>query len=139
VIRLAVESPGFDPVCVLTDFTTYYKDRFGIALPEMVPMLINVRTTVLGIREPVDLQLFRPQEYGSTDTAFSGERRVYFAGSWHTTKVYRRQKLPVDAHLRGPAIVEQLDTTLVLDPGSEARVDELGNLIVTVGSGESAP
>ena len=36
-----------------------------------------------------------------------------------------------------PAIIEQLDSTLVLDPGSHAEVDELGNIVVTVGSRES--
>jgi N-methylhydantoinase A len=135
VIRIEVKSPGFDPARVLADFIGYYNDRFGISLPEMVPMLVNARSTVLGIRQPTDLRLFRPKQGGSAVEAQSGERRVYFAGGWHTTKIYRRQRLPVGAYLQGPSIVEQLDSTLVLDPGSEARVDELGNLIVMVGSG----
>jgi len=42
--------------------------------------------------------------------------------------------LPAGANLQGPATVEQLDSMLVLDPRPEGRVDELGNLIVTVGS-----
>jgi N-methylhydantoinase A len=32
----------------------------------------------------------------------------------------------------GPAIVEQLDTTTVIEPGDGARVDALGNLEITV-------
>ena len=138
VIRLEVKTPGFDRERVLADFIAYYKDRFGISLPEMVPMLVNARTTVLGIRQPTDLRLFGPKKTGSAEDAQSGERSVYFAGAWHRTKIYRRQKLPAGARLRGPAIVEQLDSTLVLDPGSEARVDELGNLIVTVDAGGRA-
>jgi len=59
---------------------------------------------------------------------------VYFSSAWHPTKIFRREKLPVGARLQVPAIVEQLDTTIVLDPGSEAQVDELGNLIMTVAS-----
>ena len=135
VIRIEVKSPGFDSGRVLADFIGYYNDRFGISLPEMVPMLVNARTTVLGIRQPTDLRLFRPKEGRGIAVAQSGERTVYFAGAWHKTRIYRRQTLPVGVRLEGPAIVEQLDSTLVLDPGSEARVDELGNLIVTVGSG----
>jgi N-methylhydantoinase A len=138
VMRFPVGSPGFDPEHVRADFMGYYKERFGISLPEMVPMLVNARTTVLGIRQPVDLRLFRPRQGSSVDAAESGERRVYFGGAWHTAKIYRRQQLPASARLKGPAIVEQLDATLVLEPGSEAAVDELGNLIVTVGSGERA-
>jgi N-methylhydantoinase A len=136
VIRLVVESPRFNPDRVLADFTDYYKDRFGISLLEMVPMLVNARTTILGIREPIDLRLFRPRRSGSIDGALSGERRVYFASRWYTAKIYQRQQLPAGANLRGPAIVEQLDATFILEPGSEAQVDEFGNLIVTAGSGE---
>jgi len=139
VIRLSVESPGFDKDNVLVDFMRYYKERFGISLPEMVPMLVNARSTVVGVREAVDLGMFRPRRGGTIETALAGERRAYFAGAWRPTKIYRREKLPPGARLAGPAIVEQLDSTLVLDPGAQAEVDELGNILVTVGSQESSP
>jgi N-methylhydantoinase A len=130
--RLAVESPGFDPTRVLADFERYYRERFGISLPEMVPVLVNARTTLIGVRKPVDLGMFRPRHGGSLESALSGERRVWFNGAWHATKIYRREKLPSRVYFAGPAIVEQLDATLVLDPGSSAEVDELGNILVTV-------
>jgi N-methylhydantoinase A len=38
--------------------------------------------------------------------------------------------LPADARFDGPAIVEQLDTTVVVEPGFTARRDSLGNLIL---------
>ena len=139
VIRLAVESPGFDPEQVLADFTRYYRERFAISLPEMVPMLVNARTTIVGVRKPIDLGLFRPPQGGNVTSALTGERQTWFSGAWHPTKIYRREKLPSGACLAGPAIVEQFDSTLVLDPGSRAEVDPLGNIIVTVGSQESAP
>jgi N-methylhydantoinase A len=34
--------------------------------------------------------------------------------------------------LTGPAIVEQLDTTTVIEPGDRVRVDALGNLEIAV-------
>jgi N-methylhydantoinase A len=139
VIRLAVESPGFEPERVLADFVRYYKERFGISLPEMVPILVNVRTTLVGVREPVDLGMFRPRQDGSLAAALTGKRRAWFGGAWHVAKIYRREKLPPGARLTGPTVVEQLDSTLVLDPGSHAEVDQLGNILVTVGSQESAP
>ena len=37
----------------------------------------------------------------------------------------------------GPAIIEQLDATTVIEPGDRVAVDPLGNLIVTVAPGES--
>jgi N-methylhydantoinase A len=39
--------------------------------------------------------------------------------------------LPVGAEIAGPAILEQPDATTVIDPGLVARVDHLGNVILT--------
>ena len=61
-----------------------------------------------------------------------GTRRVWFDNSWHDTPIYRREALAPGATLTGPAIVEQLDTTTVIEPGDGARVDALGNLEITV-------
>jgi N-methylhydantoinase A len=138
VIRLAAASPGFNPAQMLADLTRYYRDRFGISLSEMVPMLVNARTTIVGVRKPIDLGMFRPHGGGIVH-ALTGERQAWFCGAWQPTKIYRREKLPPGARLAGPAIIEQLDSTLVLDPGSLAEVDEIGNILVTVASEASAP
>jgi N-methylhydantoinase A len=39
--------------------------------------------------------------------------------------------LPVGAQVQGPAILEQADTTVWLEPGFVAKVDAMGNLLVT--------
>jgi N-methylhydantoinase A len=44
--------------------------------------------------------------------------------------VYDRLLLPVGAEIAGPAILEQPDATIVVDPGLAARVDRLGNVIM---------
>jgi N-methylhydantoinase A len=38
----------------------------------------------------------------------------------------------VDARFEGPAIVEQLDTTIVVEPGNQVARDSLGNLLIQV-------
>ena len=45
-------------------------------------------------------------------------------------KRYDRLALPVGAKIEGPAILEQLDTTMWLEPGFVARVDRLGHLLI---------
>jgi N-methylhydantoinase A len=37
----------------------------------------------------------------------------------------------VGAKIAGPALLEQADTTIFVDPGLEARVDRFGNLVIT--------
>jgi len=48
------------------------------------------------------------------------------------TCVYDRSRLKPGARLDGPAIVEQADTTTVIEPGWQARVDPSGSLILSV-------
>ena len=62
----------------------------------------------------------------------AGQRSVWFDGAWQDTPIYRREQLGVGAEFEGPAIVEQLDSTTVIEPGDRVRVDALGNLEITV-------
>jgi N-methylhydantoinase A len=40
------------------------------------------------------------------------------------TPVYDRSTLPAGARVAGPAIIEQLDSTVVVPPGVVAQIDE---------------
>jgi N-methylhydantoinase A len=59
-------------------------------------------------------------------------RPVWFDGGWVETPVYLRDQLPRDARFDGPAIVEQLDCTTVVEPGNRVWIDSIGNLVITV-------
>ena len=93
---------------------------------------------MIGRRAPIDLETFAPQPGGSVEAARTGSRRVYFAGVWLDTALYVRDSLPVGATVPGPAIVTQLDTTVLIDVGSTATVDALGNLVIAVGERPAA-
>jgi len=134
VFRVPVTPPGFDPRAVLADFIERYKARFDIELPEMTAMLVNLRTTVIGQRSPLDLAIFAPANDGSKAPQPSGVRQVRFDGRWFDTAIFDRASLGGGARLAGPAIVEQPDTTVVIDPGATAVVDALGNLVISVGT-----
>ena len=58
-------------------------------------------------------------------------RPVYFGG-WHDTPVYQRNDLGPGMRFDGPAIVEQSDTTTVIEPDMTVHVDIHGNLLVKV-------
>ncbi|GGE53391.1 hydantoinase [Primorskyibacter flagellatus] len=115
-------------------FEEAYFRRFQVRLPEIRPALVNVNTSVIGRRPEVDLSLLidTSGRRATLAEARSGTRAVYF-DDWTDTPVYWRDHLPADAMLTGPAIVEQMDCTLVMEPGDSAVQDADGNLIVTVG------
>lgn len=115
-------------------FEEAYFRRFQVSLPEIRPALVNVNTSVIGRRPEVDLSLLidTAQRRATLEQAQTGTRPVWFDG-WVDTPVYWRDHLPAEATLTGPVIVEQMDCTLVMEPGDTAIQDADGNLIVTLG------
>jgi N-methylhydantoinase A len=108
-----------------------HEQLYGFALPHRAVELVTVRA-VHTARLPAlasggELFAGRPAE------PVTG-RKVYFeeAGAYEQTPIYQRAALVRDQELAGPAIVEQPDTTTVIYPGQQGRVDEAGNLIITI-------
>ena len=132
VMRMVVASPGFDPVRVRAQFEAMYRERFDVDLSEMRPILSALRTAVIGRRERLEGLGLMPQRVEGAGEAVLATRSVWFAGQWLDTPVLARHALLPGATFTGPAIVEQLDTTTVIEPGDTATVDPMGNLIVTL-------
>ena len=115
-------------------FEAAYHARFHVDLPSIRANLMNLNVSVIGRRPEVDLsRLIDPTGRRETvERAQKGRRRVYFGG-WIDTPVYWRDHLPLDTTLSGPAIIEQMDTTIVVEPGDRVISDADGNLIIQIG------
>ncbi|SDV49488.1 hydantoinase/oxoprolinase family protein [Chitinasiproducens palmae] len=127
-------APGELNVPALAEaFTRAYWQRFEVELAELRPVLVTFNTSIVGKRNAPGLAtLAQAQPAATLADAQRGKRRVWFDGAgWLETPIYRRDRLPATP-VHGPAIVEQLDATLVLEPGNRARLDASGNLIVTI-------
>ncbi|MDJ0628105.1 MAG: hydantoinase/oxoprolinase family protein [Rhodobacter sp.] len=131
-VPLADADVGRDDLLEL--FEEVYFRRFRVELREIRANVVNVNTSVIGARAGVDLAtLIEPSGRKATlAEAQRGERRVFFNGDWHSTPIYLREHLPMTAAVEGPAIIEQMDTTVLLEPGDLARGDPAGNLLVEV-------
>ena len=62
--------------------------------------------------------------------------RVDGALEGYDTAFYRRDALPVETPIPGPAIIVQKDATTVVPPGWSVRVDTSANLILRQGEEE---
>jgi N-methylhydantoinase A len=58
------------------------------------------------------------------------QSKYYYAGDWHEAPIYARGKLHEGSVVPGPAIVSEMDSTTVILPGHEAKVDGIGNLLI---------
>jgi N-methylhydantoinase A len=133
ILPVAVASPAVTVDELRASFAAAYWHRFGVELPEIRPVLVNLHTAVVGRRKPVSLHaIAAAQPKPSLAEARRASRPVWFDAGWVDTPIYGRELLPTDARFDGPAIVEQLDCTTVIEPGNRVEVDAIGNLIVTV-------
>ncbi|MFK7965704.1 MAG: hydantoinase/oxoprolinase family protein [Burkholderiaceae bacterium] len=135
LLRVPLDSPTPDRQTLQERFEQVYHDRFHVELSQVQANLVNVNTSVIGERTPLDLdRLIDPVgRQAKVSDALTGERDVYFDGKWHQTPVYARDALPADASFTGPAIVDQMDTTILVEPGDTVTTDQVGNLVIQVG------
>ena len=133
ILPVAIESTAITLDELREVFAAAYWKRFGVELSEIRPVLVNLHTAVIGQRKPVSLRaIARSTPKATLAEAERTRRPVWFEGGWVDTPVYVRDLLPERAHFEGPAIVEQLDCTTVIEPGQRVEVDAIGNLIVSV-------
>jgi N-methylhydantoinase A len=117
------------PETVAAKFAEAYAREYGKALDGLAIRLTTLRITVVGVRPKLDVGTW-VSVGGSLDDARTSRRKVFFDDRYYDTPIYARRKLASGTVFDGPAIVEQEDTTTVIEPGITARVDRLGNLIL---------
>ncbi len=128
--RIPVRDGRFVPATIAADFNAYFTERFSIVIDNVSPVIVKLRTTVIGRRPHIDLRLLSQQEEIRAIPAKS--RQVYFGGQWIETPVLRREALELGARVAGPAIIEQMDSTVVIPPGVTGVVDECANIVLTL-------
>jgi N-methylhydantoinase A len=136
ILPVPIAHTGITLAELRTLFEAAYWQRFGVELPEIRPVLVNLHSAVIGKRKGVSLaSITRSQPRATLAEATRGRRPVWFEqGGWLDTPLYVREHLPVGAAFEGPAIVEQLDCTTVIEPGNRVQMDAIGNLVVTLGA-----
>jgi len=91
--------------------------------------LYAIRVIGVGFIKKIKLPKIEKME-GSIEYARKGYREVYYLGSYIKFDIYDREKLKAEASIEGPAIIEQMDSTVLIPPSAVAIVDEYGNLLV---------
>ena len=117
-----------------TAFEKAYWNRFEVELPEIRAVLVNLHTAVIGRRKPVPLTslISTTEQKAQIEDCKTGIRQVWFESGWKETPIYKRESLSIKARFKGPAIIEQLDTTIIVEPENQVEVDLDGNLIISL-------
>jgi N-methylhydantoinase A len=112
-------------------FLTLHEAAYGYAAPDEPIQVVNARLVTRGRPDPPALPR-SGRARGGTDTAVLARRHVFFedAGDFVECPVYDRRRLGTGHIIRGPAVVEQFDSTTLIHPDQRAEVDDLGFLLI---------
>lgn len=134
MLRISLSSATVARDEIQAVFEAAYFNRFSLHLPDIGAVLVTVHTAMIGRRGEVALSsLMDPAlRADAVSGAEIARRQVWFRDGWQDTPIMNRDSLPLDARFSGPAILEQLDTTIVVEPGNDVEVDAAGNLLIHV-------
>ena len=107
------------------DFEARHKERYGFISPdrEIIIDMVSVEATGGGSGTVAPM-------VPEGDGAPLAEIEMYAEGSWRDVAMYDRDRLDTGTVVSGPAVIKEKTGTNVVEPGWQARVDGLGNLIL---------
>ncbi|NIM45010.1 MAG: hydantoinase/oxoprolinase family protein [Nitrososphaeria archaeon] len=93
--------------------------------------VVNLRLEATGIIAKPKLRELPPGER-SPEKALKHRRKVFFdeASGYIECPVYDRYRLGRGTVLEGPAVVEEMDSTVLIHPNYVAEVDRYGNILI---------
>jgi N-methylhydantoinase A/oxoprolinase/acetone carboxylase beta subunit len=108
------------------DFLEVHNRVYGHST-ESPARIVNVRS----VHQVANAAEFLDDSRGGGD-ARKGQRRILVGeGEWCDAAVYDRAALVTGQEIDGPAIVEQSDTTVLIEPGWRGQVHAAGSLVLS--------
>ena len=115
-------------------FHQLHNQTYGYSSPKEAMEIVNLRIACLGVMSKPRMR--RERLAGSDPArALKETRKVFLKGRFRRTSVYDRGRLAPGTIVKGPAIIEQKDSTTLLFPANVARVDGYRNIIIDRGGG----
>jgi len=128
-LTVNVEDTGTDFGDLRERFDWLHQSRYGHSSTEPLEV-VNYRVVSSIAVEELDID----PAWDESDVQRETTRDVHHPITDETvsTPIYRREDLRPDVTISGPAIVEQLDTTTVIEPNCKMRVDGRGSMVIEV-------
>jgi N-methylhydantoinase A len=116
-------------------FDEVHERHFGSRAEDQRVEIVNYRlTTKVLVPKPTLPE--SAMRGANSENAIKSHRKTYFDG-WYDCPIYDRARLACGNRLRGPAVIEQMDSTTVVHPGQNAHIDRFGNIIIEIGGDQS--
>lgn len=114
-----------------TSFDRNYRKRYGHADPAAPVEFVALRVTGYACGEQPSLLRLHQTAADNSEPAH-GSRHVYFdeLKARAPTAVYRRDALPIGFAAKGPAIIEDYGSTIVIEPRDRFEIGRLGEIVI---------
>jgi N-methylhydantoinase A len=109
-------------------FLAAYEGLFGRRPPVAEIEIVNIRIAVTASASSGDLQLDLQPEDAPLRARVTRPIRFHAQDGPVMAPVYERGQLPTGVRLRGPAIIEEASSTLLVPPGAKAALRADGNI-----------
>ena len=121
---------GLEQLPVLLDnFNGRHDVLYGYSLPGFTQELMSLRLTAVGL---VEKPHFAKTSFlgESAEHALKDRREIFWEGQWVSAPTYDGGKMGYGNRLKGPAVIEEPTTTIVIPPHWQAQCDEYGNYLI---------
>jgi N-methylhydantoinase A/oxoprolinase/acetone carboxylase beta subunit len=116
-----------------------YAKRFSPSIAASlatIPLVVEIETIniCVAVTAPAGRGALKVADGKNSAAAIKGKRKAWLPsrGAYAEMPVYDRYALAVGAGIKGPAIIEEASTALVVPPKAVATVDRSGNLSVVL-------
>ncbi len=123
---------GGDADNFIEKFHNLHEKKYGYCNREKRVEIVNIRLRAKGFAEKPKFTKSKIVSQKLSTDAVMGEREVVFDGRSHKTKIISRDKLKSGNIIKGPSLLIEYSSTLVVPPFALGKVDEYGNLIISV-------
>ena len=116
---------------IIGTFEDAYRARFSYLHPATPVEIVTVR--VRGEIPALEIEFDDIDPEGrDLERSLVGTVNLRTDSSWREGPVYRRELLPVDVEIKGPALIVEDFSTLYLPPDTKARLDSRGHILIEV-------
>lgn len=120
-----------DAAGMRTQFETVHRQRFGFAAPDK-PLIVEA-VAVEGRGRAEDSKAFLQDAVAAAGPlpAPGSTVTVHTTEGTHETPVYERAQVPADTPVSGPVIITEPNSTIVVEPGWQAVLNDRAELLLT--------
>lgn len=121
-----------DKVSASKAFDDLHLAAYGHNAPEEPKEVVSLKAIGIGKVSKPNVQMIQTGKNKTKKEAKTGERQVYRGnGSFESFQIFRREKLLAGNVIYGPAVIEEVTATTVVESNQVCAVDLYGNLIIT--------